>query len=359
MARDYAKLIGALIANAEDESLSEAARTAYREKAEAMMREYRVAEEEAIASESTSAVPVSDSIVIMESRAYTNPMRKYYWDMWSRIANHCGVRTAGQYPTYFGDDSNSKLVATAVGYEGDIRYAELLFTAARLVFLTRIDARLDPSLSDQENCYYLRGSGMSRKDIAMKLWGASPTDGAAHGKVQKFYQAECAKRGEPAKVSGRGIQVDVYRDAYARGFINELGYRLRNAAEAVDKQAGGLVLHGRKERVDEAYYVLFPQYRPRTQEENARLLQEYAEEEANCEDCKKTSSITGKCKRHRPSTISAAARRRYDRKYNSAEARAGERTGSLAARDVHISRTGAPEAARKAPAAPERGALGG
>ena len=356
MARDYAKMIGALIANAEDESLSEEARAAYRAKAEKLMREYRIEEEQAIATESTAAVPVADEITIMENSAWTNPLRGHYWNIMCHVANHCGVRIAGKYVgRAYGEDS--QLVATLVGYEGDIRYAELLWTAARLVFMTRIDARVDRSLSDQENCYYMRGSGMSRKEIATKLWGSGPTDGAAHGKVQKLYVAECTARGETPKVSGRGIQVDVYREAYARGFVNQLYWRLDAASSAVDKESGGLVLHGRKERVDEAFYNLFPKHRPESAEERLARRQREREEIANCASCKTTKHASGRCKLHRPYEMSAADRRRQERLYGSAEAHAGMRAGERAASDVHIGRTGT-EAPRKAPAAEERTAIG-
>jgi hypothetical protein len=355
MARDYAKMIGALLANAEDETLSEEARSAYRNKAEKLMREYRIDEEAAIASEGTSAVPVSDMLVVMEHSAYGNPLRTYYWDMLSRIATHCGIRINGKYlGSRSGDDS--RLEATLVGYEGDIRYAELLYTAARLVFLTRIDTRVDRSLSDQENCYYMRGSGMSRKAIATALWGSEPTDGAAHGKVQKLYMAECAKREETPKVSGRGIQVDIYRKAYAEGFVNQLGYRLRAAAEAVNKESGGLVLHGRQERVDEAFYQMFPHQRPMSDEEYARILREAEEAVANCQGCKRTKHRSGKCEIHRPRYMSASDYRRYQRQHESAEARAGMRAGGQAANDVHIGRAGTEKP--KAAGGAERTALG-
>lgn len=349
MAFDYAKKIAALIANAEDETLPETTRASYRAKAEQLMRDYRIAEEEAIATESTAAVPVMDEVVIMESRAYSNPMRNHYWAMWSRIADHCGIRTAGKYSAFsYGDDS--RLSATAVGYEGDIRYAELLFTAARMVFMTRIDARVNSALSDQQNCYFMRNSGMTRVDIARMLWGSEKTDGAAHGKVQKLYMAECAARGETPRITGRGIQVDIYRQAYADAFVTEIGWRLRAASSAVDKESGGLVLHGRKERVDEAFYAEFPHHRPQTAEEREAAERRYAEERANCEACKKTKHASGECKDHRATQLRQAELRRYQRRTQSAEAKAGYRAGEQAAQEVHIGRAGT-SAPRKAEAA--------
>lgn len=352
--RNYAKTIASLIANAEDENLPESARASYRAKAESMMREYRVAEEEAIATEGAATVPVRDLVTIMESRALHNTLRGQYWTMWNQIAIHCGIRIEGKYR--YAEDGESRLESVAVGYEGDIRYAELLYTAARLVFMTRIDARANILLTDQENCYFMRNSGMKRNEIARALWGSAPDDGAAHGKVQKLYLAECAVREETPRVSGRGIQVDVYREAYARSFVNELGWRLHAASDAVDSAEGGLVLHGRKERVDEAFYTEFPHRRPMTEEQRAAQDAAWDAEEADCDACAKTKSKSGKCTRHRPSQLSAAAVRRYERLTHSPEARAGSASGQAAAKEVHIGRQ--TQKTNRATGSPERTALG-
>jgi hypothetical protein len=355
MAFDYAAKIGRLIAMAEDESLPQVARDSYRSKAEQMMREYQIAEEDAIATESSVAVPILDKLTIMENSAWSNPLRGHYWGLWSQISHFCGVRTKGLYTS--GPNGEQQLIAQVVGYEGDVKYAEMIYTAARLVFMARIDARVDRSLTDQENCYFMRNSGMRRNNIATRLWGSDPKDGAAHGKVQRLYLAECAKRGETPRVSGRGIQVDVYREAYARAFVSEFGWRMLAARDASDAASGGaLVLHGRKERVNEAFYAEFPQARPKSAEERAAEWDLQQAEEAACEDCKKTKSASGKCKQHRPTEINAAQRERYERRYNSAEARAGERSGRAAAADVHLSRTS--PRAQRAEAAPQQAEIG-
>jgi hypothetical protein len=355
MAFDYAAKIAALIAHAEDEANSPEARATYRAKAESMMRDYRIAEEDLIATDQFAAVPVLDKVIVMESNAYDNPLRDEYWSLFSRIARHAGIRLQGRYTGWSGD--NSQLAATVVGYEGDIAYAKFIWTAARLVFLTRIDASVNRSLSDQQNCYYMRNSGLTRKEIATALWRSSATDGAAHGKVQKLYFAECAARGETPRVSGRGIQVDIYRKAYARAFVNEFGWRLNEAKDAAGTSGGGLVLHGRAERVDEAFYKEFPNMRPSSKEENEEAMRRMDEEEANCPDCKKTTSKSGKCKRHRPTEISEAERRRYARMTRSPEARAGSANGTEAARAVNLARGFERTAATDAPAS--RDAIGG
>ncbi len=358
MSFDYAKKIGALIANAEDESLSEEARKLYRLKAEQLMREYRVAEEDAIAKDEAASLPRRFEVVLLQGNAFNSDLRAFYVDIWQEVALHAGVKSFVEYRYRRTEsDEPNRMVAVGYGYDLDVRLAEFLWTAAHLVFVARVDARVNPELSDQENCYYLRNSGMKRNDIANQLWGSAYDDGPAHGKVQKLYLAECAKRGEEPKVSGRGIQVKLYRAGYANGFCDEFGWRLREARDAADSAGGGLVLHGRAERVAEAFYEAFPNRRPKTSEEAEAYWKTLKEQEANCEGCKKTKSKTGKCSFHRPREATQADRKRWARQ-DGAEAKAGRANGTAAARSVDFSRSAGPRT-RRAESAPERPALGG
>lgn len=365
MARDYAKLIGHLIAKAESaqEIGHEEEAKAYRLKAEELMREYRISEEETIAQDQFSVLPKRFEVVLQEDAYYRSEFSAQYRQIWHEVARHAGVSYVLEYryPKYGADEDQDRLtgvVAVGYGYEIDVRLAELLWTAARLVFMTRIDAKVNPELSDAENCYYLRNSGMPRNEIAEKLWGSDRKDGAAHGKVQKLYLAECARRGEDPKVAGRGIQVGLYRQAYADAFVNQFGWRLREARDAADSAGGVLELKGRKERVAEALYAEFPDSRPMSAEEREELRKKHQAAIDDCPACKTTKSKSGKCKYHRPRYATAEDYRRWDRQENSPEARAGRRNGAAAANAVNISRT-AGERTQRAEARPDRPALGG
>jgi len=353
MARDYAKTIGALIAMAEDEANTQEARQSYRDKAETLMREYRVSEEEAIAQDSEAATkPRRFDLLIMTGSIYA-PMRYEYMELFREVAKHAGIQVHFEwaYPNDDRHDGKAQLWARGYGYDIDIRLAEFLWTAAHLTFITRIDARVNPQLSDQENCYYLRNSGQKRNDIAHWLWGSGYKDGAAHGKVQKLYMAECAKRGEEPRVSGRGIQVDQYRKAYASSFLDEFGWRLRSARDAADAVSGALILSGRKERIEEAYYAEWPDRRPAPPKPYVRP------EVQPCDACARTKSPTGQCRNCRPRVATEADRRRWNREINGPEARAGRAAGAAAARSINVQRTAEPRAQRT-DAAPERTALG-
>ena len=358
--RDYAMLVGHLLAKAESaKQLGHTAEAAaYQAKAEKLMREYRISEEQAIATDfSHSILPQRFEVTILEGDGYRSDFRYEYVSIWIEIARHAGLRSHCEY-VYDKQDRQCKVIAVGYGYDGDIRLAKFLWTSAHLVFLTRIDASVNPKLSDQENCYYLRNSGMQRNAVAYALWGSDAKDGVAHGKVQKLYLAECAKRGEQPRVTGRGIQVGLYRQAYADAFVDQFGWKLREARDAADSVAGALDLPARAERISEVYYAEWPDQRPETAEEaEARRAVAAANPPAPCDGCAKTKSPTGKCRNCRPRYATAGERARWERQQHGPEARAGRRAGAAAADGVSVART-APERHQSTDAAPERTAIG-
>lgn len=230
---------------------------AARAKAEHLMREYRLEEEHLIAADPQSLTPVTVQIDVTESNEFDSE----YATMLVWVARHVGIRVRTGWAW---DGTKYVVKATVVGYESDIRMAELLFTAARMAFGEHLEPRVDPNLSDQENAYRLRRSGMERNRVANLLWGASiGSDGAqAHGKAGKLYKAECEARGETAALTGRGVNAKLYRKNYADGFLNRFYTRLARARDAADKIGGLPALHGREERVNEAFYAIYPDARP-------------------------------------------------------------------------------------------------
>ncbi len=228
-----------------------------RAKAEQFMRDYRIEEEQAIAADPQSLKPVSQSIVVTDSEEFG----QWYYTILAWIGQHTGVRVRGVW-AWDPQEKKSVIRATVVGYESDLRIAELLFTNARLAFSGHLEPAVDPTLTDQVNAYRLRVAGMERNRIAKLMWGSAMDDGKAHGKVGALYKAECAARGEEAALSGRGVNAKLYRKSYAEGFAYRIYDRLKRARDAADRVGGLPALHGRQERVDEAFYELFPDARP-------------------------------------------------------------------------------------------------
>lgn len=304
----------------------------FRAKALEWMDRYRVDEESALASDPTSAVPTS---LLVQVNLRASALSSHYYDMILRaIAKHTGCRVNASLQ--YGKDYSQILVATLVGYEGDLKYAEFLWTSAHLMFSTRIDPAWDSSLSESENIFRMRSAGIERRIIADAAWGqGSGNVPANRSKVQRIYLREAAARGEQARAAGLGFNTDHYRQAYAQSFVTTLIQRLQSARDAADSIGGVVVLAGRSQRVDEAFYDLFPYLRP-----SDGPVKLYVPANADCAKCKAARS--GYCREHnylKPSTWTAADEERWQRRTNGASARAGRASGQVAADGVMIRQT--------------------
>jgi hypothetical protein len=298
---------------------NEQAAESYRAKAQQLMVKYRIDQEEAIAVDPAAAKPIQRDIVLA---GYGSKYRQSYHTMWYWIMLHCEVESWAEYKY---SDAGYQLVAHVVGYAEDIEYAEMLFTSARLTFTDRLEPKLDPNASDQVNAYRLRASGMERIRVAEKMWGN--TDKVFLARVGRLYKAECEARGEEPLLSGRGVTGKAYREQYAEQFVVTLSGRLWQARQAASASGGGLVLHGRKERIKEAFYAFYPERKP------APALPSQDEPEP-CAKC--AASKRGACKGH----YVPMGRSSNGPDYHSVAAERGRMAGHAAAREVGIQRGG-------------------
>ncbi len=327
MAFDYAGKVRALLANADDETLSDEARQSYRDMAFRIMRDYAIAEEEALAVDPASIVPTHLTISF-EPRDYT--MAHFYPMIASRIAQHVGVRI------YVKRNHYGPWSMTVVGYEGDLRYFELLWTGSHLMFSTKVDPSWDGTLSDAENVYRMRSAGIKRRVIADRA-GWDGDKAASRSRVQRVYLKEAATRGEGAAASGLGFDSNSFRESYGDQFVTTWTRRMRAARDAADSAGGVMEFAGRADRIDEAFYELFPNMRPSTE-----VAEPYVAPNANCPKCKAAAS--GYCRAHnwlKPRTWTQADQARADRRTYGASARAGRSAGAAAAEGVHLRGTAA------------------
>lgn len=179
----------------------------------------------------------------------------------------------------------------AVGYEADLRIAEVLYLSAQVAFQKRLEPKYDPELSDQVNAYLMRSAGMEGWRIAEAIFGR--TDKALRPKVRAMFKKEAEARGEdPNVLLGKGNSVKVFRDSFAEGFSSTIHSRLvqMRAAQA-DADKGALVLADRAVNVREAYYLRFPDRRPVTGPKSY-----HQEPSAGCPKCAKSKS--GHCRDH-------------------------------------------------------------
>jgi Protein of unknown function (DUF2786) len=283
--------------------------------AERLMDQYRIEEKHLVDSGQLSLSPQWQTFTVCR---YMSEFAQSYRAMASWVFHHLGIRAV-----FFvaGGDDGSEYVAKMVGFESDLRFAEMLYTQAQVGFQAKLEPKFNPDLSNQENAYIMRSAGMEGWRIAQAIFGRD--DRALRPKVRAMFRDEAIKRGEdPTILLGKGNSVKVFRQSYAEGFTNELYYILARMARDRSEE-GSIVLVSREEMINEAFYKEYPQYRPAHIKHSAAA---YTDPRENCERCKKAKS--GYCRDHlwlKP-RMTRETRTNYD----------GLRKGKAAAQDLDL-----------------------
>lgn len=252
--------VQALIAKADstqDQYPEEAAEC--RRLADAMMAKYRIEESmlAAAAPAGTGLTPVWSSWSVC---ALGNGFKDYYRQIAASIMYHVGARGVFRYVSV---DGISMVVLEVVGYESDLRYGEMLLTSALLAFGQHLEPQVDPKLSEQVNAYRLRMAGMELRRLAVLIRGSEANTKGNRRALRMMVKAEAELRGDdPNIVLGQGNNMKTFRASYAEGFSTEIYSRLLRMRYVAGEESQALVLAGRKDAVDEAFYVKYPQYRP-------------------------------------------------------------------------------------------------
>lgn len=326
---DTAKIIAkiqALLNQADHHNTSKTEAAAFRAKAEKLMQQYRIEESEAIErGEAPSLKPTSKTVRVCR---YNSPYRDEYYTLAFYVARHVGVRHATAAER--DDEGDLWYAMTMVGYDSDLKFAEMLYTSIRLAFAANLEPKYNSNESEMLNVYRMRNAGMTRDEIADTMgWvtidattGKSPlTPSAAADKASRLYGQACRELGSEPKLLGKGTSMKVYKQLYSESFVNELYYRLAAARSGVDSDAGALVLANRKANVDSAFYDMFPQYRPATTPAERGTAPVKEETDAQ------------KARRH--ARYEREEQKRWERD-NSAAGRAGRQAGAQAARSVEL-----------------------
>lgn len=278
--------VQALIAKADDPATTPEESQSFREGAERLMAAYRIEESmlAAAAPAGTALAPVWKTWNVCH---IMNEFRQQYKTIASAVINHIGARAV--FTTQMGEDGADWWVAEVVGYESDLRYGEMLLTSAVMAFGHLLEPKYSPDESDQVNAYRMRKAGMEGRRIAMALWGSDAMP--LRPKARKLYEKEAIARGEdPRHLMGQGVSVKTWRKSYADGFSDELYWRLqRSKIEAV--KGTEMVLAGRVDAVNEAFYDMYPQYRP-VENPAGSIGNGYD----TCEKC--ASAKSGYCREH-------------------------------------------------------------
>ncbi len=307
--------IQSLLARADHPNTPPAEADSARAMAERMRIKYNIEEAELVASGALAGEQYKPGVKEMQVCPYGNPYMQTYWAVACYAAQHTGCRIHSDFR--YDDNGDFVLVAIMVGFEMDLRFAESLFVNARIVFADRMEPKYDSSLSDEDNVYKMRSAGLERGRIGVLMgWGGEGTQGP--NKVTRVYKRACKERGEDAALTGRSMNVKLFRETYADGFKTEFWNRLWRARNAtMTESTGAVVLANRKDEVDEAFYERFPHLRPAPK--GSREIGE---------------GKSTKAKRLRGPT-KAEIEREYKRRYSVA-GQAGRAAGARAASEVEV-----------------------
>lgn len=319
------RLVSKLLAKAEDPATPAVEKENIEENIKRLVEQYRIDEQNLIARDQFSIVPVTRDIVMcplfFEGSPILFDFTGFYYSMFLSVCQHTGLRNVLKTDKI---DGRWQYVGQVVGYDSDIRYAEMIWMNIRMTFIASVDVRVNPKLTDEENIYLMRSAGIVRKDVAAALWGEWTHSNSA--KVAKVYEAECRKRGQAPAVSGRGVSKKLFREIFAREFMVTIQRRLIRMADGTMGTAGVLDIAGREQKVEDKFYEIFPDLRPKpmTMDPNAEPAPEA--EKAR----KRVSKRVGPTK---------AEMREWDRRTNSSAALAGSAAGVAAAKSVVFTRT--------------------
>lgn len=331
--------VAALLAQADHANTSVTEAETFRAKAEALMIQYRISEATLAQGQPGGDVllPVWRTWDVCD---YASEYRRHYRSLASSVLAHFELR--GVFNLRH-DEGTSTYVVEACGYDSDLRMAEGLYTACRLAFAGKLEPRYDSTLSDQVNAYVMRSAGMEGVRIAEAIYGTKqgePKWKANCQKVRKLFRVEAEARGEdPSVLLGAGNNMKSFREDYATGFANELYYRLRQMRMSRgDNSQGGLVLASRAERVQEAFYERFPEYRP-----SSGSSQPYVAPNHGCAKCAKAKS--GYCREHgwlKPSQARSTERSTNMAAYNRGQSAAGQVDLGASPKGTRVDSSGAP-----------------
>jgi hypothetical protein len=259
--------ITALLDRAEHHATPEHEATSCREKAEALMQEYRI-ERAMLNLEDNSkrkfeVKNLTDDLDPRLSGIGYGLRRAAYQHAKCQVANH-----------YWN--------TTVVGYPEDIFYGGVLTERVFSEYLKRMYPTWDNDLDWRENVYYLKTSGMTYqevRDAVPEQW----KKGMFAGKIKWAVESWEDHLGIPHQPMTK--RHDAYRNSFRDAFVSRFESRLEELRERQMREDGpgeyAVALLDDDDALKEEFYRLFPQYRPKTDEERKATWSKYfAEQEA-------------------------------------------------------------------------------
>ena len=269
-----------LVAKIEHPNTSETEREMCRARADTLMFRYAIDEAMVRKAEKASirTKPITRKVVI--SGAW-NEHRENLERVLRLLAdtNRCrvvGVRLEDQY------------IGHIVGFEADVRFVEMMYVSIHLTFAGKVDPKWNMALTEGQNVRILKEAGFKwRRIVEMGGW-----EWPDNGMVSRLYRRQCAADGVAPQMHVH--RHDAYRTSFAEAFFSHLTGRMWTFSNSRDEQvkayeaetgASGtaLVLADRKTDVDEAFYELWPDQKPLSDEQSKAMQVRAAERVARAD----------------------------------------------------------------------------
>lgn len=164
---------------------------------------------------------------------------------------------------------------TLVGFPDDLSYFEIIWTGAYLTFVAKMTPVWSATETEHENVYRLKEAGVKWRDIATM----GQFDWPDGGLLIRMYKRHCKVLGvEPTPQTQRHA---AYRASYATAFVKQIQYRILLQTKVREGQVSAtpgaeVALRDRSADVAEKMYELFPELRPMSEVEYAKLATEQA-----------------------------------------------------------------------------------
>lgn len=261
----------------------EAERDACMAKAEALMAEHMIDRMDLKAEEPTKVLRDTWDVRVGDGAEFSHALSH----MMTEVLTHCGIRVHPKYG--YGETENGARDYqvrrySIVGFPEDMAFAEAIWFRVFRDFVSNINPQWDKSKPLSENVYQFARAGLSWGDIHAKATRNGetlpPLLNGGGAKLRDMYRKACEERGEEYNKTRTH---DAYRNSFVQSYSATIGRRLSEARRLTketvsDADKYAVALRSTKERVDEEFYKLFPEYDPAV----IRRMREAEEFEAAC-----------------------------------------------------------------------------
>ena len=323
MSEDYIRKVEGLLNRANHKETGEEEREACLAAADRIMKKHRL--DRAMLYQSGKA-PEREIVVKTYEPIEAERFSTNLSYMRSAIFRHCGVMFRPGWRQ-----------GTAVGYEEDIFFAEMLWSSVYLDFITKMFPKWEPWREFDRNVYAVKTAGYSWPEVRDMALPHKPSDRTgeltfknAGSKLRTAFKREAERLG--VEVERQPQRPDKWRKGFAIGYDTSLRIRLRtmeiNGMEEPGSD-GEIALMRDEDRVKAKFWEVFPEEHPEVQ---ARKNKEWEEEWKAAEAAKTPAEKAAEEK----------ARERALKRQNKSVAdlydNAGFSTGQKSAHEVNLSR---------------------